>query len=174
MDGASASAEASPEVTITAPSAPTAPAEPEAEAASVTGKKSDPANGEEPDAFSDKGTPAAASATPLRTGKAAPAERATANPGKGPAPATDARYAVQVGACTSAKCVENYRKLIQPHVGSHPVEVVQQAAPAGGPAVQRVRVEPLSRDQAQSLKQILEQADARLKNAYVVRLADRS
>jgi cell division protein FtsN len=82
-------------------------------------------------------------------------------------------YAVQVGACTSTQCVDTYKKLIQPHVGTHPVQVMQQAA-ASGSAVQRVRVEPLTKDQAQSLKQTLEQADPRLKNAYVVKLADRS
>jgi hypothetical protein len=82
-------------------------------------------------------------------------------------------YAVQVGACSSARCVENYRKLVQPHVGPHPVQVVRQAA-ANGAAVQRVRVEPLTREQALNLKQALEQADPRLKNAYVVKLVERS
>lgn len=105
---------------------------------------------------------------PGSAGQVAPAARPSAE-----APFAGEQYAVQVGACSSARCVENYRKLVQPHVGPHPVQVVRQAA-ANGTAVQRVRVEPLTREQAVSLKHSLEQADPRLKNAYVVKLAERS
>jgi hypothetical protein len=114
--------------------------------------------------------PAAAPAAKPATVAGAAAKPATSAPAAAGEGAS--RYAVQVGACSSARCVETYRKLIQPHVGAHPVQVVQQAT--AGAAVQRVRVEPLTKEQALALKQALEQADPRLKNAYVVRMAERS
>lgn len=120
---------------------------------------------------------ALAPATPM-TPDAPPAPqlaqaRATPPGPAGQATSTSAAYAVQVGACSSARCVENYRTLVQPHVGPYSVQVVRQAA-ANGTTVQRVRVEPLTREQALGLKHTLEQADPRLKNAYVVKVAERS
>ncbi|HEX7926018.1 MAG TPA: hypothetical protein VF678_00415, partial [bacterium] len=179
-----------------APAAPTAPKEPELAAEKAKATESPLAlkdETDEPEAFSQKESadatpkagapqavtvelpksdlfknlkPAADSAPKAAT--AAKAPLATPPAATTVAANGAAQYAVQVGACSSAQCVDNYRKLLQPHVGQHRVEVMQQAA------VQRVRVEPLTRDQAQQLKQSLEQADPRLKNAYVVKLADRS
>jgi hypothetical protein len=181
-----------------APKAPAAPKEPELAAEKAVETESPLAmKDEEPEAFSQKeaeaipkaGAPQAvtvelpksdlfknlkpvAETAPKAAPAVAKAPVAAAQAPRATPPAAQsaatAQYAVQVGACTSAQCLENYRKLIQPHLGSHRVEVMQQAS------VQRVRVEPLTRDQAQQLKQSLEQADPRLKNAYVVKLADRS
>ncbi len=146
------------------------------------------AAGDEPEAFSQPGSePVTGAKAPKAAGQPKPAPRAAARsaakaatgahasaaPQVGAATDATARYALQVGACSSARCVEIYRTLIQPHVGAHPVHVVDQQT-AGAAPVQRVRVEPLTKDQALALKQALEQADPRLKQAYIVRTADRS
>jgi hypothetical protein len=87
----------------------------------------------------------------------------------GSAAKSEARYAIQVGACRSPACADNYRRLLAAHVGTHDVQVQSQAG-GGNPSVQRVRVAGLTKAEAQELKQALEQADARLKNAYIVKV----
>jgi hypothetical protein len=184
-----------------APVEPTAPQAPELAATNATHDAPIGAGKDEPDAFSQKESDAVpkapapqavtvdlpksdifASAKAAVEGakKAAPKAKSAPQatpPGLGAAqssaPAGNPQYAVQVGACSSTQCVENYRKLVQPLVGTHPVEVLQQTA-GNGSAVQRVRIVPLSKEQAVRLKQSLEQADPRLKHAYVVKVPDRS
>lgn len=80
------------------------------------------------------------------------------------------RYAVQVGACRSTRCVDSYRKLISAHLSSPADQIHIVAVPSQGKevGVQRVRVAPLDKAQAQQLRASLIQADPRLSEAYVV------
>ena len=84
--------------------------------------------------------------------------------------AGSAHYAVQVGACRSTQCVDNYRKLIaaQMPTGMDRIRVVAVAADGKDTGVQRVRVAPLDKAAAQQLRAALIQADPRLGAAYVV------
>ena len=102
----------------------------------------------------------------------APAAAAHTAPAPAVAPAGGVHYAVQVGACRSTRCVENYRQLVTAHLpsNSESVRIVPVAAEGKDGGVQRVRVEPLDKSQAQQLKAALIQADARLSGAYVVDL----
>ncbi len=107
-----------------------------------------------------------AQAQPVAT---SPAHATPAQPAA-PAAATsagDAAFALQVGACRSSACVDNYRRLVSLHVDVKSVRVVASPGSAG---VQRVRVEPLAKHRALELKQALAQADPRLKSAYLVRI----
>jgi hypothetical protein len=102
------------------------------------------------------------------------ATKAIAAPAKsGPAvtPAADAgagHYAVQVGACRSAKCIETYRSLVTTHLPSNADHVHVVPLSADGSGVQRIRVAPLEKSEAQQLRTALIQADPRLSTAYVV------
>ena len=78
-------------------------------------------------------------------------------------------FAVQVGACSSAICVENYRTMLVQHVPSSEIQVIRVENDAGK-AVQRIRVAPLSKAEADDVKSMLISADDRMKNAYVLTL----
>jgi hypothetical protein len=110
--------------------------------------------------------PGPAPARPMGRGTAAGGTAINGTVGSG--------YSVQVGACSSSRCVETYRTLIQPLLNGHSVQVMEQPVSPGAASMQRVRVEGLTIDEAESLKQTLEQADPRLKGAYIVRNGTRS
>jgi hypothetical protein len=82
----------------------------------------------------------------------------------------DPRFTLQVGACTSFACVENYRRLLLGKVGSQSIKVVTQGAGAGQATVQRIRVQPLERDAAERLKAELTAMDPRFRDAYLIAL----
>lgn len=92
--------------------------------------------------------------------QAAPAKR------KGPSP--QGRFAIQVGACYSPKCVNSYRKLLLPHVTPEAIQVFESKTLVGQEPVQRIRVVALTEADARRLKKNLAAADARLKDAYLV------
>ena len=101
----------------------------------------------------------------------APAPQASAptdEPGGQQVAARNGDFALQVGACSSYGCVQRYRELLLTHVASDAIRIHKQTTDAG--TIQRVRVEPLSRNRAQQLKRKLAAADKRLGNAYVVSL----
>jgi len=83
-----------------------------------------------------------------------------------PAPAGD--YALQVGACRSAACVESYRARLLPHVSAERIQVIDMPAAANGASFQRIRIAPLSRADAEALKARLGTADRAFRSAYVV------
>ncbi|MBI3992766.1 MAG: hypothetical protein HY342_05805, partial [Candidatus Lambdaproteobacteria bacterium] len=87
-----------------------------------------------------------------------------------PAGESGLRYAIQVGACASVACLDNYRTLLQPLVGHSTIHYATVTPAQGGKPVHRVRVEPLALDEARRLKDVLISADARLRGAYVVTL----
>jgi len=102
-----------------------------------------------------------------------PASTAPALSGALPAPATpstapaaDAMFALQVGACSSYACIEQFRNLLLAEVDSNRIKV--SGAGEGNQAIQRVRIEPLSRDAALHLKETLAAKDARFAKAYLV------
>ena len=82
----------------------------------------------------------------------------------------DRRYAIQVGACQSATCVQAYRKLLLSHVKSDAIQVVERSVGTGRGIVQRIRVLSSNVADANKLKANLAQADARFKDAYVITL----
>jgi hypothetical protein len=167
-------------------------------AAKQTAAKSDPGAGEkksdaaqevaaqaEPAVAADSaraGDPVAANSEekphikPARAHRLAPAQPATesdsipAASDVSSASTGEAHFAVQVGACRSTRCVENYRRLISAHLASPADQIHIVAVPSQGSetGVQRVRVAPLDKVHAQKLRAALIQADPRLSEAYVV------
>jgi len=109
-----------------------------------------------------KGQPATAAAGPSTEAKPEQEAPAISPQTEGP------RYAVQVGACRSSRCIENYRKLVSTHLPANADNIHVIPVPADRSGVQRVRVTPLGRSEAQLLRMALIQADPRLGNAYVV------
>jgi len=126
-------------------------------------------------------SPASAAATPANTagaGNATPAAKSA--PVVAPvaaAPATvpvtlaplapaEGSVALQVGACGSYACVEQFRNLLLSEVDSKMIRVV--ATGEGTAAMQRIRIEPLARDEANKLKDKLAAKDARFGKAYVI------
>lgn len=105
--------------------------------------------------------PAATAATPSGDTQARANAAASAQPAGG-------GYALQVGACSSHDCVQTYRELLLQVVKASAVQVEQQPKPGGEGILQRVRVAPLSRAEAERLKAKLTQTDPRLGNAYVL------
>jgi hypothetical protein len=81
-----------------------------------------------------------------------------------------ARFTLQVGACSSFACVENYRHLLLAQVRPGAIKVVAQPGAAGGPAIQRIRVQPLERGEAERLKAALAAQDPHFADAYVMAL----
>jgi hypothetical protein len=116
-------------------------------------------------------SPAQAVSAPLSPGApdAAPAEAAaTSAPAANAAVAMDGpAFALQVGACGSYACVEQFRNLLLGEVESRQIAVMPAAA---GTSLQRIRVEPLTREAAAQLKSRLAAKDSRFANAYVVTL----
>ena len=76
------------------------------------------------------------------------------------------RFSLQVGACNSSACVDSYRKILLTQVKFDQIHISEVKRSKG--LVQRIRVEPLSRQEAQGLKGKLAQVDARFKDAYLV------
>jgi len=76
-------------------------------------------------------------------------------------------FEIQVGACTSFDCVENYRRLLLGKVSSGNIHVLKEPR-ANGTLMQRVRVGPMSRGEAQAMKESLSQSDKRFAGAYLV------
>jgi hypothetical protein len=118
-----------------------------------------------------------AKGSPTRSGDsaavAAVEKSATAIPESAASPSTGStsgRYAVQVGACRSAKCVDTYRRLVQTHLtgGAEQVRVLPVPAEGSDSQVQRIRIAPLDKAEAMQLQSSLAQADPRLRGAYVV------
>jgi hypothetical protein len=64
--------------------------------------------------------------------------------------------------------VDNYRALVTPHLPANANTVRVIPVPADNSGLQRVRVAPLEKSEAQQLRTALVQADPRLSNAYVV------
>ncbi|MFI5400613.1 MAG: hypothetical protein ACHQZQ_06145 [SAR324 cluster bacterium] len=112
----------------------------------------------------------AAAATAAEAGSALSTEPGPAQdaPAASPQTAIGPRYAVQVGACRSTRCIENYRALIATHLPANAGNIRVIPVPADHSGVQRVRVAPLERSEAQQLRLALIQADPRLGKAYVV------
>ena len=80
------------------------------------------------------------------------------------------RFALQVGACGSARCVESYRSLLTGQVDANAIKVVPHPATETGAAIQRIRIEPLTRAEAERLKQDLASNDSRFQGAYLITL----
>jgi hypothetical protein len=75
---------------------------------------------------------------------------------------------LQVGACSSYGCVEQFRNLLLSEVESSVIQIMQSGG--GAQPIQRIRVEPLSREAALRLKERLSAKDPRLAQAYLVSL----
>ena len=80
--------------------------------------------------------------------------------------ATGLHYALQVGACTTNDCRDNYRKILERHVAPAAIHVVVQEG-KNGQKVQRIRVEPLGKEEGQALKKKLEAADKLFAGSYL-------
>lgn len=78
-------------------------------------------------------------------------------------------YALQVGACSSYACVEAYRELLVGHVKPQSIRVSTANRSDGG-TIQRIRVEPLQREEADRLKAALAAVDSRFAKAYLISL----
>ncbi len=86
------------------------------------------------------------------------------------APPVVGRYALQVGACGSSRCVESYRALLKGRAGSDVIKVVTQPARGGNSEIHRIRVSPLTRAEALRLKRELISADSRFGGSYLISL----
>lgn len=95
---------------------------------------------------------------------AAPASAAT------PATAEQGRYTLQVGACSSYACVQSYRKMLLAAVGSRSIKVVKQSDRQRDTVIQRIRIEPLGKAEAEQLKSALISIDPRFNDAYLIAL----
>ena len=84
------------------------------------------------------------------------------------APPTVGRYALQVGACGSIRCIENYRALLKGRAGREDIKVVTQPARGGKTEIHRIRVSPLTRAEALRLKRELISADSRFGGSYLI------
>ncbi len=80
------------------------------------------------------------------------------------------RFALQVGACTSFRCVETYRAKLLPHVGAKAIRVLRRKLPQRTQAVQRIRISPLTQKEALALKARLTAADRGFESAYLTAL----
>ncbi len=101
------------------------------------------------------------------------ATRATANAAATPTVATTPgapQFTLQVGACSSYACVENYRRMLLTKVSSGAIHVLTQPRSDGSGSIQRIRIEPLERARAEQLKAELTALDARFKGAYLIAL----
>jgi hypothetical protein len=92
-----------------------------------------------------------------------PAQAASAAPGE---PA----FSLQVGACSSFRCVESYRKILLGKVGSRAIKVIRQPMAGGERVIQRIRIEPLGRAEGESLRDALIGMDPRFQGAYLLAL----
>lgn len=84
--------------------------------------------------------------------------------------ATRTRYAIQVGACSSQRCLDNYRNLLEQHVSAESIHYVPVLVKGSGRTVQRVRVEFSNLKEAKKVKDLLISTDAQLEGSYVITL----
>jgi hypothetical protein len=103
------------------------------------------------------------------TGMAASTDTAGTDTAGTGAAAGGPRFSLQVGACTSYACVENYRHLLLSKVGSRSIRVVTQSRGEGA-AIQRIRIEPLAKAEGERLKAELAGVDPRFQDAYLIAL----
>lgn len=82
----------------------------------------------------------------------------------------EARFTLQVGACSSYDCVENYRRMLLRNVSSAMIKVVSQSRGEGTAPIHRIRVQPLDRAAAERLKSDLSAEDPRFRDAYLIDL----
>ena len=78
-------------------------------------------------------------------------------------------FALQVGACSSYRCVESFRKLLLGQVSSGSIKVIAQPSPNGEQVIQRIRIEPLERVEAERLREALKAENPQFEGAYLVR-----
>lgn len=83
-------------------------------------------------------------------------------------PRAAGRYALQVGACQSSACVRAYRSALERHVSPGSISIVVKVLKGAKAPLRRIRVEPLTRADAQALRSILSAADKRFKGAYLI------
>ena len=86
------------------------------------------------------------------------------------APPAVGRYALQVGACGSNRCVESYRALLKGRAGSDVIQVITKPAKGGKAEIHRIRISPLTRAEALRLKRELISADSRFGGSYLISL----
>lgn len=79
------------------------------------------------------------------------------------------RYALQVGACSSAACVQKYKGLLMRAVSPTAIQVTQQTR-SNNQVVQRIRIAPITRGEAERIKVNLAAVDSRFRDAYLVTL----
>ena len=113
---------------------------------------------------SDIELPVVRTASATTSATAAPASAAT------PATVEQGRYTLQVGACSSYACVQSYRKLLLAAVGSRSIKVVKQSDRQRDTVIQRIRIEPLGKAEAEQLKSALISIDPRFNDAYLIAL----
>lgn len=94
----------------------------------------------------------------------------TASAPAAPATAEQGRYTLQVGACSSYACVQSYRKMLLAAVGSRSIKVVKQSDRQRDTVIQRIRIEPLGKAEAEQLKSALISIDPRFNDAYLIAL----
>jgi len=76
-------------------------------------------------------------------------------------------YSLQVGACQSESCVARYRKMLGAHVEADQIQVVKKTIASSGKVVLRVRIAPMEKTAANTLKAKLATVDTRFKDAYL-------
>jgi len=87
---------------------------------------------------------------------------------KTPMASSPGDYSLQVGACRSEGCVARYRKLLSGHVEAEKIQVMRKGSEAEGNLILRVRIAPMARPDADSLKTRLAGLDNRFRDAYVI------
>ena len=115
-------------------------------------------------------------ATPVPAGVPAPTVRTPSAPVVRTPPAKPAQpllsraggFSLQVGACSSEQCVDRYRKILSAHVNAEKIQVMRKGSAEEGNLILRVRIAPLERPDADSLKNRLATVDNHFKDAYVI------
>jgi len=102
--------------------------------------------------------------------QAGAAQDGSATPAAATASASGPQFTLQVGACSSYRCVEAYKRLLAPAVNPRSIKVVTEGNAQGGQSIQRIRIQPLQRTEAERLKARLAASDARFKGAYLIAL----
>ncbi len=84
------------------------------------------------------------------------------------APNSAPSHILQVGACSSYTCVENFRKLLLGRVSSNSIQIVKQQSADGSRMIQRIRIGPLGKMDAEELKSSLIALDPQFRGAYII------
>lgn len=84
------------------------------------------------------------------------------------APNSAPSHILQVGACSSYACVENFRKLLLGRVSSNSIQIVKQQNADGSRTIQRIRIGPLGKMDAEELKSSLIALDPQFRGAYII------